>query len=52
MKRGLILLIIAFLIGGGTVGILYQEGIGGIDNMETAADFADFNFKDLFGGKK
>lgn len=30
MKRVLVLLIMAFLISGGTIGILYQEGIGGI----------------------
>ena len=36
MKRILLLIAIAFLIAGGTVGILYQEGIGGISQKDEA----------------
>ena len=35
MKRFLVLLMIAFLISGGTVGILYQEGVGGLPQEST-----------------
>ena len=34
MKRILLLISIAFLIAGGTVGILYQEGIGGVPQSD------------------
>lgn len=35
MKRFLFLVIIAFLISGGTVAILFQEGIGGLNQTES-----------------
>ena len=41
MRRVLLLVIMAFLISGGTVGILYQQGIGGI--QRSANDMAPQN---------
>ena|GEM_PF-6693162 len=38
MKRFIILLIFAFLISGGTVGILFQEGVGGVKKDDAATE--------------
>ncbi len=38
MKRFIIVLIFAFLISGGTVGILFQEGVGGVKKEDAATE--------------
>ena len=38
MRRGIVLIIMAFLIAGGTVGILHQEGIGGMAGANKATE--------------